>query len=242
MKNSASGPKKTRVADAGRLHVGFGLLGDGARIALVELAGRGLEHVAEDRHRGLGEERVDVGGGRVGHQRHVGGFDALPAGDRGAVEGVAVGEHGFVDARAVGRDVLHLALGVGEAQVNELHFLVLDHLQDVAYGLRSVCHCHSPVLTRLNIGDAMPLPAAVVPARPAGAACRRLSDRVGAGLAGADADRFLDRRDEDLAVADAAGLGGLLDGLDGLVAACRRPSTTSIFTFGRKSTTYSAPR
>ena len=33
--------------------------------------------------------------------------------------------------------------------------------------------------------------------------------------AGADADRFLDRRDEDLAVADAAGLGRLADRLDG---------------------------
>lgn len=43
----------------------------------------------------------------------------------------------------------------------------------------------------------------------------RTSDRVGAGLAGADADRFLDGRDEDLAIADAAGLGRLADRLDG---------------------------
>src|SRR6185437_2127493 len=39
--------------------------------------------------------------------------------------------------------------------------------------------------------------------------------RVRAGLAGADAERLLDRRDEDLAVADLAGVGGLLDRLDG---------------------------
>src|SRR4051794_12106362 len=37
------------------------------------------------------------------------------------------------------------------------------------------------------------------------------SERVGAPLAGADAHRILDRRDEDLAVADAVGLGRLLD-------------------------------
>src|SRR5215470_13843192 len=37
---------------------------------------------------------------------------------------------------------------------------------------------------------------------------------VGPALAGADADDFLDRGDEDLAVADAAGARGLLDGLD----------------------------
>src|SRR5258708_37777347 len=41
------------------------------------------------------------------------------------------------------------------------------------------------------------------------------SERVGAGFPGADAQRLLDRRDEDLAVADLAGMGGLLDGLDG---------------------------
>jgi hypothetical protein len=40
-------------------------------------------------------------------------------------------------------------------------------------------------------------------------------DRVGPGLAGADADRFLDRRYKNLAISDAAGLGGLADRFDG---------------------------
>src|SRR5215211_366932 len=40
------------------------------------------------------------------------------------------------------------------------------------------------------------------------------SQRLGAGLAGTDADRLLDRGDEDLAVADLAGAGGLADRLD----------------------------
>src|SRR5579883_367453 len=40
------------------------------------------------------------------------------------------------------------------------------------------------------------------------------SDRVFALLAGADADGLVDRADEDLAVADAAGMGGVLDRLD----------------------------
>ena len=44
--------------------------------------------------------------------------------------------------------------------------------------------------------------------------------RVFAAFAGADADDFVDRGDEDLAVADAPGLGAPLDGLDDLV----RPS------------------
>ena len=70
----------------------------------------------------------------------------------------------------------------------------------------------------------------------------RFSQRVRPALAGADADDFVDRGDEDLAVADAAGAGGLLDGLDrALDLGCPR-RTISSFTFGRKSTTYSAPR
>src|SRR5260221_4330702 len=40
-------------------------------------------------------------------------------------------------------------------------------------------------------------------------------DGVAAALAGADADRLVDRADEDLAVADAAGMRGVLDRLDG---------------------------
>src|SRR5689334_20561337 len=46
---------------------------------------------------------------------------------------------------------------------------------------------------------------------------RRLvaSDRVHSGLTGADAHDFLDIGDEDLAVADTAGLGRLADGFDG---------------------------
>ncbi len=68
-----------------------------------------------------------------------------------------------------------------------------------------------------------------------------LTERVGAGLAGADADDLLDRRDEDLAVADLAGAGGLS------MASMTRSTTSSgtaasIFTLGRKSTMYSAPR
>ena len=42
----------------------------------------------------------------------------------------------------------------------------------------------------------------------------RASDGVFAALAGADAHRFLDRDHEDLPVADATGLGALLNGVD----------------------------
>ena len=67
-------------------------------------------------------------------------------------------------------------------------------------------------------------------------------DRVGAGFAGADADGFLDIEDENLAVADAARARSLLDRLDGALDQRSSGTTISIFTLGRKSTTYSAPR
>jgi hypothetical protein len=78
------------VAQAGGLQVGLGALGDGTRAAVVALAGVGLDDVAGQDEGGLIHEGVDVGGVRVRHQQHVGGLDALPAGDGGAVEGMAV--------------------------------------------------------------------------------------------------------------------------------------------------------
>src|SRR5215204_7340357 len=45
----------------------------------------------------------------------------------------------------------------------------------------------------------------------------RYSERVGVGLTGADAHRVFDRGDENLAVADLAGLGGVVDGVHHLV-------------------------
>jgi hypothetical protein len=123
-----------RVADAGRLEVGFGLLGGAARIAVIGFARNRIENVAEDDHGRLGEEGVHVDGGRIRHQHHVGLVDGLPASDRGAVEHDAVGEHVFIDAGDVHRDVLQLALGIGEAQIDELDVVVLDLLQDIVCG------------------------------------------------------------------------------------------------------------
>src|SRR5665213_114200 len=62
---------------------------------------------------------------------------------------------------------------------------------------------------RPPVGDADPGVRTPLPSRPL------RSDRVGAALTRADADRLVDRADEDLAVADAAGMGRVLDRLDG---------------------------
>ena len=78
----------------------------------------------------------------IRHQQHVGRFDALPAGDGRAVEGVAGGELVFVEMRHRHGHVLFLAAGVGEAEVDELDFVLLHHLHHVCDGLG--CHQVSP--------------------------------------------------------------------------------------------------
>jgi len=121
------------VADASLLQIGFGLLCDAARIALIKLAGGRLDDVAEDGERRLREERVKVRGSRIRDEQHVGGFDALPARDRGAVEGIPIREDTLIDAARIRGHVLHLTLGISEPQVYELYVLLLDQSEDVGW-------------------------------------------------------------------------------------------------------------
>ncbi|SVJ52426.1 Uncharacterised protein [Klebsiella pneumoniae] len=117
------------VADAGGLQVLLGALGDVARVALVALHGARLDDVADQDQGRLFGERIEDGGAVVRHQDHVGGFDAFPAGDGGAVEHLA-GFEELIVQRVASRhgDVLLLALGIGEAQVYPLHVMVFDQL------------------------------------------------------------------------------------------------------------------
>jgi hypothetical protein len=112
------------------------------------------------------------------HQHHVGLVDGLPAGDGRAVEHDAVGEHVFVDLAYIHGDVLHLAARIGEAQVDELHVVVLmDFKTSAAVVMLTVF---------LKLGTMVYL---------GGKGCRLIGDqaqvgvrRVGTGFAGADAD------------------------------------------------------
>ena len=124
------GADEDGVADAGRLEIGLGALGDHARVTRIAFARAGLENVAEHGERGLGIEGVEMRRGRIGHQHHVRLVDGLPAGDRGAVEHQALGPCVLVHLRDVHRQVLQLAARVGEAQVDVLDVLFLDHLED----------------------------------------------------------------------------------------------------------------
>ena len=59
------------VGDAGALEVVGGPLGDAARVFLIKLASHGIGHIADERQRLAGVERVKHGCGRVGEQQHV---------------------------------------------------------------------------------------------------------------------------------------------------------------------------
>jgi hypothetical protein len=114
------------IADPGLLQIGFGAGRGGARVAAVKLAGRRLDDVAEqDQHRRRAE-RVDIGGVEIGLQDHVRLVDRLPAGDRASVEHEAVGELVLVDDPEHHRQMLPLALGIGESKIDPLDLLVLD--------------------------------------------------------------------------------------------------------------------
>src|SRR5678815_323740 len=72
---------------------------------------------------------IDERGSRIRQQHHIGSLNALPTGDRGAIEKVT----GFKLVRTEGfywhADVLFLAARVRETKINELDVLVLDRLE-----------------------------------------------------------------------------------------------------------------
>src|SRR5690606_15175242 len=136
--------------DAAGPEVGLGALGDAARVARVRLHRRRLEDVAGQVEGGVGIERVQVCGGRIGQQDHVRLVDALPAGDRGAVEHLSVLEEPRFNA-AGGKVVvlLHAANG-HETQVDKLDLVVLDQFLNVLKrhrGASSGCSTSAPIRT-----------------------------------------------------------------------------------------------
>ncbi len=124
------------VANAGGLQVGFGALGDRARIAVVAAAVGGIDDVTGKNDGGFVEEGIDIGGSGVRHQLHVGSLNALPASDGRAVESMAVLELVLVEGGNRHGDVLFLATGIGETKIDELGVVFLDHLHHVLRG----CH------------------------------------------------------------------------------------------------------
>ena len=74
--------EERRIGNAGGLEVGLGTLRQGARITLIALHRHRLDDVAAQVDGRFLVERINDGGGRVGHQDHVRLVDALPTGNR----------------------------------------------------------------------------------------------------------------------------------------------------------------
>ena len=127
------GTDEAGVADARGFEILLGLLGRRARVAVVELAGRGFDDIADQDEARLGRERIHHRRVRVGHQDHVALVDRLPAGDRGAVEHDAVAERLFIDRGDVLRGVLPLAARIGEAKVHILDGMLAEHLHHLRH-------------------------------------------------------------------------------------------------------------
>jgi hypothetical protein len=127
--------EEDRVAEAHRAHQRFGLFRHAARIAVIGLAGRRLEHVADQNEGRLGKERIDARAGRIGHQIHIGLIDRLPAGDGRAVEHLAFRKGVFFDDADVEGHVLPLAARIGEAEIDVFDVVILDHFHDI-FGCR----------------------------------------------------------------------------------------------------------
>ena len=119
--------------------------------------------------------------------------------------------------------MLPLAARIGETQVDVFDVVVLDRFQDVFGGLHEYPFwftggrdlAAAATVVKLNTigGSSIQYQTMLDPVTNAVGSQFR-SDRVQPGFSGADADRLFDVGHEDLAVADAPGLGRAADGVD----------------------------
>jgi len=84
----------------------------------------------QDQHRRR-REGIDPHRVQIRLEDHVGLVDGLPAFDRGTVEHEAVVQLVLADDSGNHRQMLPFALGIGEAKIDPLDLLVLDHLENV---------------------------------------------------------------------------------------------------------------
>ena len=145
MKNSGSGPKYAVSPMPDGLEIRLGALGKRARIAFVALAVGRLDHVAGDEQRGLVHERIDV---RRSRDRASAACrtPGCPSSRRSTSRRMRgrISNLSLVNCLAGTGDVLFLAAGIREAEVDELHFLVFDRFQYVGG------RCHANLLMRFD--------------------------------------------------------------------------------------------
>ena len=82
----------------------------------------------------IGEKRIHQRGIRVRQQDHVRLVDSFPAGDRRAIEHLAVLERRFINHRRRKGDVLLHSAHVRKTQIDVSDVLILDQLEDTGNG------------------------------------------------------------------------------------------------------------
>ena len=124
------GCEERGVCNAGGLQVRLGTLSDAAGVTVVGLAGAGVHDGADDDQGLLNAEGVNVRGLNVGNQLHVGLCNALEAANGGAVKKLAVDEEIVINRLSGQVEVLLHAGHVGESDINEDYFFVLDKVEN----------------------------------------------------------------------------------------------------------------
>ncbi|EAP80421.1 hypothetical protein NAS141_17949 [Sulfitobacter sp. NAS-14.1] len=119
------------IADARGFQIGFGFLRGAAGVTLIGFACVGLYNRAVHADGFFGIERINISGVRVEHQLHVGGFDAFPTRDGGAVKHEPFFDKIFVNKIGDDCHVLQFTACIGETYINVFDVLVLDLLQEV---------------------------------------------------------------------------------------------------------------
>src|SRR3989440_570172 len=206
-------PEIGDVADAGRLEVLLRFLRDETGVARILLLRNRIDDVADERQRRVLHEGVHHGGVGVGHDQHVAGVDRHPASDGRPVETETLFEHGLGQFGDRDAEVLPESHEIHELQVDHHGLFVLGKPQDV---LRLRHRLFSYGLTNpYSAGSPRS------PVRMRTTSSTLLTKILPSPMRPVLADRSIASK------------------AFGTISSER---TTSIFTFGRKSTTYSAPR
>lgn len=122
------------IGDASGAQVLFSAFCDRARVTVIALQRAWFQDIAADDQGGFFVERVNNSGSRVRHQHHVGFVDTFPATNRGAIKHFAFFEEFGINLMGRDSDVLLFTFSIGEAQINKLHFMFIQHRQNVFSG------------------------------------------------------------------------------------------------------------